>query len=1035
MIDRNDNAPMTPDAAGEGSRYWRSLDELANAAAFQESHRDEFPRGAADMASPFTRRSFLGLMAASAALAGSLTGCRRPEVAALPYSKAPERLLPGVPEHYATAIERAGEPIGVIVTCHEGRPIKIEGNPDHPASLGAVDPITQSLILELYDPDRSQTVLKGDAPASLEDFTAFADSHFKVLKSKQGEGLAFLAERTTSPTLLAQRDRILKAFPKAAWCVWEPFNDQKMRGGFSGAVEGEPMLPVYDFGKADLILALDADFLTYGPQRLAAARAFAGRRQPGQHGESPNRLYAVEPVLSLTGAAADHRLTLPASRMLKFAWALASRLTDLFPKADETGLDPKWLDALAADIKARKGRAILVAGQDQPVEVHAIATALNIQYGGECVRYAPADAHPGVTSGSIGLGALVKAMHAGQVDTLVILGGNPVFDTPSEFRHDSSPTPDFATSLKSVKTTIHLSLYANETSKRCVWHIPRAHALESWGDTRTLDGVVALTQPMLAPLYGGLTDTELLALLAGEPQRRAYDILRAYYQATQPAGFFENGWRKALHDGVLAPGAQAQHIDPARIKPTVAKFCALDPDPKPEVSANQFELLVRPHPYIYDGRYANNAWLQETPEPLTKLSWDNAALMAPAAAARLGLKSEDAVKLEVQGVSAELPVWIVPGMDESTILVYAGYGRTAAGRVGDRKGVNVYPLRSHLSFISVRSAKLTPTGRRMALATMQIFGQTGGRPLVREVNVAEISAQAHSAAHAEESEQESEAEAQLWRHPLDPEQPEQWAMAIDLSKCIGCHACVLACQAENNVPVVGKTQIAKGRIMQWLRIDRYFNGSAERPDSVVFQPMPCQQCETAPCEQVCPVAATSHSPEGLNDMAYNRCVGTRYCSNNCPFKVRRFNFFNYRKGMTPVEKMAMNPDVTVRMRGVMEKCTYCVQRIIRARVAAKAEGRPVRDGEVLTACQQACPTGAIIFGNQADPASRIAAHKRDPRNYVLLEDINLRPRTSYLSRLRNPNPALNEIASVSDNPQSAIRNPHSDNPQLQERKS
>ena len=755
------------------------------------------------------------------------------------------------------------------------------------------------------------------------------------------------------------------------------------------------MRVLYNLEKADVIVSLDCDFLGTGARRVADTQVFAARRRPEPSSNPMNRLYAVEPTFSLTGAAADHRAALAASRIPALARALAAQVLNLAQHPEVPGLDAHWLDALVADLKRHAPHALVLAGPGQPPLVHAAACVINGIVGGGCVRTIPVS-EPQDAPCLQSITALAAALRAGKVATLVVLGGNPAYDAPADL--------DFEKLLRQVKTTLHFGLYPNETAQACGWHLPQAHALESWGDTRTSDGTVALTQPLIAPLYGGLTESEFLALLAAQPQRRAYDIVRAQTQATRSAGFFEAGWRKALRDGVLDPGM------PTGPNPAVEVPSALVGSDNPSLKTGSaesgaFELVFLPHPYLYDGRYANNAWLQETPEPITKLSWDNAALLSPAAAARLGVKNEDAVKIDASGRAAELPVWIVPGMDDGTVAVHLGYGRRAAGRVGNGVGVDVYPLRTTAALDYVQGVIVTPTGRKMALSTMQLFSEQGGRPLVREASLEEF--KKHPAfAREEAAEEEAKAgEAGLWRAPLDPKTDPQWAMAIDLAACVGCHACVLACQAENNIPVVGKEQIGKGRIMQWLRIDRYHTES-DKKTRIVFQPLPCQQCETAPCEQVCPVAATTHSPDGLNEMTYNRCVGTRYCSNNCPFKVRRFNFFNYREGMAPVEKLALNPDVTVRMRGVMEKCTYCVQRIVRARVAAKAEGRAVRDGELLTACQQACPARAIVFGNQSDPASRVAQLKQNPRNYILLGEVNLRPRTSYLAKVNNPNPSL-----------------------------
>lgn len=988
--------------------YWRSLEELAQSPAFQESLHREFPKQASEMSSAFSRRTFLSLMGASLALAGGLTGCRRPEYKILPYSKMPEDVIPGVPQHYATSMERSGAALGLIVTSHEGRPTKIEGNPDHPANLGAVDPMTEAAILELYDPDRSASVQNGGTRLTVQDFLDFADPHFAALRDRQGEGLVFLGEQTSSPSFLALREAAMQALPKAGWHVWEPINEDNVFEGTRIAF-GRPLRPLYDFSRADIIVSLDSDFLTWGPNRLAETRAFTRRRRVSAPGDSMSRLYVVEGVFSITGAKADHRLRLPSSRIETFAYALGAELaatTALIPAGSplaqalapyrQNDFDPNWIRALARDIARHPGAALFVVGPRQSARLHALAAVLNALVGANCVSYTDPPERHGLPDRNLSLvrpslAALVAAMQAGRVETLVLLGGNPVYDAPADL--------EFAAALKKVKTSIHLSLYANETSKGCTWHVPRAHALESWGDTRSANGTVSLVQPLIAPLYGGMTDSELLALAASQPQRRAYEIVRKYYQGTVKSGNFEDTWQKALHDGLLTnqtpqafAGANAPNV------PAVVAAIRSIPAPIPPASG-ELELVFLPHPYLYDGRYANNGWLQETPEPVTKLSWDNAALLNPATARRLGVEKSDLVRLELDGRSVEMPVWIVPGIVEGTVAVHLGYGRKGAGRVGNKTGHDVYPLRTQKAMDFSRGLKVSRLGRKYPLVTMQDHWSMEGRPLVREASLEEFGEHPD---FAQEKAGLVPEKTLLWQEP-NKETGAQWGMAIDLGACIGCHACVVACQAENNTPIVGKTQVGRGREMQWLRVDRYFAGPEADPQ-MVFQPIPCMHCETAPCEQVCPVAATTHSPEGINEMTYNRCIGTRYCSNNCPYKVRRFNFFDYTSMKDDVEKMGMNPNVTVRMRGVMEKCSYCVQRINRARIQAKNEGRPLRTDEFTTACAQACPAEAITFGNINDPQSKVLQFKRQPRNYTLLNEINTRARTSYLALVRNPNP-------------------------------
>ena len=988
-------------------QYWRSLDELSRiprSAGPDHPARHDPSSTPSEMTSDFSRRTFLQLMAASAALSGSLTGCRRPEYKILPYSTAPEDLLPGVPQHYATCMERGGVPIGLIVTSHEGRPTKIEGNPDHPAGFGAVDAMTQAAILELYDPDRSQSVLRGSQPSSLQDFAQFATDHFKRLQTRQGEGLYFLSEPSCSPTLKSMVGSLQSVFPQAVFYTWAPLNEDNIVQGMQIAAD-EPRGPRYDFARADVIVSLDADFLNGGPHRLTAAKAFAKRRSPGTAPDLSNplpmnRLYVAESAFSLTGAKADHRLPLRSCQIPTFALELTSALDDELQKGNNQVLAPlrpilaqshqhfahePWVRAMALDLVRHLGRGLIVVGDRQPAPIHALACLLNQMLGPDCVDYRPHGSNDQANVRAQ-IALLADAIKRGRVDTLVMLGGNPAYDAPADL--------DFAKALAKVKTSIHLGLYANETSRLCSWHIPRAHALESWADTQTDSGQESVTQPLIAPLYGGLTDIELLARIGNQPTRQAYEIVKSYYRQFWPAAAVEEKWKTILNAGLNAkPDTPAPPLPPLRIEAIIKSLQELNPAHQGE---DDLELVFLPHPYLYDGRYANNGWLQETPEPITKLCWGNAALISPATAQRQGLKNEDLVRLELAGRSAELPVWIVPGMAPGSVAVHLGYGRTSAGRVGNGVGQNVYPLRTLTTMDCCVGLKITPLGRKFPLVTMRAHPSMEGRDLVREVSGAQPDL-AHG--HAVEA-----TASPLFQSPNPTDGP-QWGMVIDLSACIGCHACVVACQAENNTAIVGKTQVGNGREMQWLRVDRYFKGSPDNPQ-VVFQPLPCMHCETAPCEQVCPVTATTHSPEGVNEMAYNRCVGTRYCSNNCPYKVRHFNFFAYTNKKTDVEKMGMNPDVTVRMRGVMEKCTYCVQRINRARIQSKNEDRPIRDGEVTPACAQACPAKAIHFGNINDPKSEVARFKHHPRNYGLLAEINTRPRTTYLALVRNPNPEM-----------------------------
>ena len=1048
-------------APANGKRYWRSLEELADTSQFEQFLHREFPEHASEMLSPFTRRTFLNLMAASAALAG-LTGCRRPKQRIMPYSKMPEYMVHGRPQYYATALERGGLATGLVVECHDGRPTKVDGNPDHPDSLGATDAMTQAGVLELYDPDRSSRILN-DGQASIEEsFQRFMNSHVGEWRASGGQGLAFLSEVTSSPSTLALRDRIKRELPNASWHAWEPINEDAHLEGLRIAL-GRPMRARHDFARADVVVALDADCLLQGPGHLAQARRFMQRRREAaaHGGEGINRLYAIESYYSPTGATADNRLRLPVSGVTAFGMALAAELvaraggsagmalSSVLGSHLKQFVDAQWVDAVAADMMAHRGRALVVAGPTQSAEIHALAAAINELFGSECVSYA---ALPDENFAGVGesIRALTERMNAGQVSTLVMLGGNPVYDAPADL--------EFAEALGKVATSIHLGLYPNETALASTWHVPQAHGLESWGDVRATDGTVSIVQPMIEPLMGGRTAAEMMAWVAGLPERRAYDIVRGFHQGSQTAESFEMAWRQALREGTIGekPAATNTSVNVQAVARALQNVQLGQ-----TASRDRLELRLMADPKIHDGRYANNGWLQETPDATTKLTWDNAAIMSVATARELGLKMEDVVELEYAGAQVKLPVWLLPGMADWTVAVALGYGRTAAGRVGDGVGVNAYPLRTLAGGLHGGvGLTVTPTGEGpFELACVQDHWAIEGRELVREQIAG---AGAHGEAHDEASAHEAEGEGAhtegdghgaaadegsaigthghklLWKAHRYDEGP-QWGMVIDLGSCIGCNACMVSCQAENNIPVVGKQQVINGREMHWIRLDRYFAGGENATigkmsdpgvdvDEVemVFQPMTCHHCENAPCEQVCPVAATTHSPSGINEMTYNRCIGTRYCSNNCPYKVRRFNFYNYNSpdDVNPiymdVDKkdralihMAANPDVTVRSRGVMEKCTFCVQRINTATHDAKSKARGagenewhLADGVVKTACQQSCPTEAIIFGDLADDESKVTAAKHSPLNYTLLDYLDVRPRTSYHAKMRNPNPAL-----------------------------
>jgi molybdopterin-containing oxidoreductase family iron-sulfur binding subunit len=805
-----------------------------------------------------------------------------------------------------------------------------------------------------------------------------------------GGGLRLLTGTLTSPTLAAQIEEFLATMPGARWHQWEPAGPHHTAG-----VE-------HHIEQADLLLALDADFVGVGPARVRDARAYTARRKVQPGGPAMNRLYVVESAPSLTGALADHRLAVRPSEVETVARAIVAALGG----GGAAGPHQAWVAALAKDLQAHAGRSLVLAGEWQPPAVHALARALNERLGnaGRTVTYG---ATAPTADAAASLRQLAADMDAGGVSLLVIAGTNPVYTAPVDL--------DFAARMEKVGLRVHLGLYQDETAERCHWHVPEAHTFESWGDARAADGTVTVVQPLIAPLYGGRTPHELLAALTERPERTAYEIVREYWRTRGGlGGDFERAWRQALHDGVVRTAAPAATTAAAASTPTPAAAGAppapapAAPPPSEAAATSGLELAFRPDPSVHDGRFANIGWLQELPKPLTKLTWDNAALMSPRTAERLGIVTEatsrgtttDLVELRYRGRTVTAPALAVPGHPDETVTVHLGYGRARAGRVGSGVGFNAYALRTSDAPWSGGGLEVGKTGERYTLAITQQHWNLEGRNVIRAGTRAEYDQDPHFAAHLGHKPRR-----ELTMYPEYKYEGYAWGMAIDLNSCVGCNACVVACQAENNIPVVGKDQVARGREMHWLRVDHYYTGAMEDPDTY-FAPVPCMHCEMAPCEVVCPVAATVHNEEGLNDMVYNRCVGTRYCSNNCPYKVRRFNFFLYSDWETPSLKLGRNPDVTVRSRGVMEKCTYCVQRINHARVLAKNENRKVRDGEIQTACAQACPGRAIVFGDVNDPQSEVSRWKADPRNYGMLEELNTRPRTTYLAAVKNPNPEM-----------------------------
>jgi molybdopterin-containing oxidoreductase family iron-sulfur binding subunit len=999
-----------------GPQYWRTIEELAQDPHFEDLLHREFPRQASEWDDAVDRRDFLKLMAASLAFAG-LSGCKaNVETHIVPYVKQPDGMVLGKPLFFATAMPFGADAIGILVESHEGRPTKIEGNPDHPASLGATDAITQASVLNLYDPDRAQTVTFAGEIRTWSAFLDAAQVMGAELKALNGAGFRILTGTIASPSVAEQLQYLLKLYPQAKWHQWEPAGSDGAREG-SKLAFGRYVNAVYRPEKAEVILSLDSDFLASGPGHIRYMKEFYRRRKLDESaaGSEMNRLYVVEPTPSVTGSSADHRLPLRFLEVEQFARALAAKL-GLGGSGTLSSAAEKWLDVVVKDLQKNHGRSLVVAGEQQPAEVHALAHAINAALGnvGNAVYYTePVEANP--VNNLESLRDLCADIEAGKVTTLLILGSNPVYDAPHDF--------DFTSKLRKVPHTVHLSSHFDETSEYCLWHVAESHYLESWGDARSFDGTVTVIQPLIAPLYRTHSAHEVLAAFSDKPGLSGYDAVRNRLKAANPSGDFEKFWRKTLNDGVVANTAYA----PLNVTP---KFNTASLPPIPAPNPGELEFLFRPDPTVHDGRFANNGWLQELPKPVTKLVWDNAALIGPNTSWNLGVTHTVAARGGEHGqiVSTVIDIalsnskvtaagWIVPGQAEGVVVLPLGYGRKKAGYTGSNKGFNAYAVRTSNALwrATAGSESVKKTGEEYSLACTQYHFNMEGRKILSTGTLEEYKKNPGFAHEGDETPPKTLSLYKEFNYP-----GYAWGMAIDLNNCNGCNACVVACVAENNTPVVGKDQVLRGREMHWIRIDRYYNANTGTQDprtndndalanpETFFQPVPCMQCENAPCEQVCPVGATAHSEEGLNDMVYNRCIGTRYCSNNCPYKVRRFNFLRFQDWETPQFKLMRNPEVTVRSRGVMEKCTYCVQRINNGRIEAEKQNRPIRDGEIVTACQASCPSEAIIFGNANDPNSRVAKLKAQQRNYNVLGELNTRPRTTYLAAVRNPNPEMEQ---------------------------
>jgi molybdopterin-containing oxidoreductase family iron-sulfur binding subunit len=1002
-----------------GPRYWRNLQErdgqadAPSAGAHDHGHDDddhhqhhrsgspEFPEGA-DVLEGVSRRDFVSLLGATLAVSG--TACYRPKQKIVPYVRRPPEVTPGNPLHFTSAYALEGYGIGLLIESHAGRPTKVEGNPDHPDSLGSTGLYEQALTLDLYDDDRAKSLRHRGAGLAWRGLLPVLAQHGQRLQADGGAKLRFLVEPSRSPLLADLRGRVVQKFPRAKMVS---FSSVAADGAAEGAqlAFGRPLEPRHNLAAARVILSLDSDFLGDGPEQVRLSRQFGAAREPGPN---MNRLYVAEPCPTVTGEMADHRMRIRGSDILALAQTLVQRLgaeaggealsrLGALPAGTAT-IDGRWVSAAAKDLLANRGRSLVIAGRRQPAAVHALVDAINVALGnvGSTVSFWAAGTPDG-RSGIEPLRGLVEEIAAGQVDTLVITANNPVYGAPSDFKLERL--------LARVPHVIYMGSHEDETAALAETFIPKAHAFESWGDSEALDGTVSLVQPLIYPLWGGRTEAELLAGFVGEGDKGAHALLKQLWQrravaegrATTEA--FEGAWETWLATGLLEKTGGQPETAPAVEGAGLAE--RLGPVIQALPKGGGLEVGFQIDPKVFDGRFANNAWLQELPHPISKLTWDNAVLLSAATAAEQQIKDGDVVEVSVGDRKIEGPALIQPGHADNAVTLPLGYGRML-GKVAKGVGFNAGVVRvSRAPWFELGGA-LRKTGRRHRFGITQIHWKMEGRAPVQETKLAELDSKKFH--HELQTER-----GPLWtiHKPVDySKQPYKWAMSIDLNQCTGCSVCVMACVSENNIPVVGRENVRVGREMQWIRVDRYYREEEGAETTSVPQPVACVHCETAPCEYVCPVNATTHSDEGLNEMVYNRCVGTRYCSNNCPYKARRFNFMDYHQAPSPTEKMAANPDVTVRSRGIMEKCTYCVQRIERSRIDARIEGRVIRDGEILTACQQACPTGAIEFGSLNDPNARVTKKHEDHRRYDLLHELNTRPRTAYLARVRNPNPEL-----------------------------
>ena len=1000
------NSHVLEDTTNQEFGYWKSLKDISS----EDDYNRFLKQSEHNVDNGLSRRNFLSLIAASVALAG-LEGCKKPVQKIIPYVEAEIGTIPGIPKYYASTLPFKNNALGVVIENHDERPVKVEGNEKHPTSLGKSNSFAQASTLEMYDPDRARGVKFKGKKVDWNEYLNFA----KSINDGNGKGLAVLIQESSSPTIKSIQEDFKKNLPNADWVVYESVNNENLYDGIELAFS-KRLQPLYRLEKAQIIVSLGSDFLGVDDNNIYHTRKFAQNRNIVDENSTMNRLYVAESSISSTGSSADHRLNVPQHEMENLLAELAYELKQLGLRIEAKKVKSSnnlWVKAAAKDLFDGRGESIIIGGSSLSKEFHQLIALINYNL------KAPIDYYPlnmSQVSSVKNFESLCKDMKNGKINNLIILGANPVYDSPVDF--------DFTESLKKVKNSVHLTNIVDETSKLCSWNIAMNHYFECWGDAMTYDGHVSIVQPQIMPLFDSKSIIQVLSPIVHSKEQSAYDNVKNVWKSNIiKSGNFEREWDKVLHDGLYKkPIFKKVNVKPAsKISTAVLNNYSLDND--------KFEIVFCPSSSVYDGRYANNGWLQEIPKPITSLTWDNAALISIKVAKKLNIKNGQMLEISVGDNSINIPAFITPGQNQKSITLELGYGRKFNGRIGNEVGFNVYPLRSSDSPSFILNGSIKVLNDTYPLASTQDhhgleddkYAAPGFDDLANketQSRIPELVKQStldyykdnpdwvqKKVEQHKPDKKRSWADHSMYNPDWDYSKGPQWGMSIDLTSCTSCNACSIACQSENNIPVVGKQQVMNGREMHWIRIDNYFAGDPDNPE-VSTQSVACVHCELAPCESVCPVAATTHSSDGVNQMTYNRCLGTRYCANNCPYKVRKFNFYNYTRDLPEVVQMAMNPDVSIRFRGVMEKCTYCYQRISSARITAENEGREIKDGDFQVACQQSCPADAIKFGDINDPNSEVSKAKRRNRDYALLAHLGTAPRTTYLAKIRNQNPML-----------------------------